>query len=78
MITKKKCDKSFGQDACKGVALRKFILGCSIDSMPLMTPFCAESVGLSFDWYWFHIFESVVVCACALPLALARAMQLGI
>jgi hypothetical protein len=44
-----KCVECFGQDACNGVALREFNLGCSIDSMPLTTPLCAGSFGLFFD-----------------------------
>jgi hypothetical protein len=45
----KKCDECCGQDACKGVALREFIRGCSIDLMPLMTRLCTESFGISYD-----------------------------
>ena len=49
LILTMQCDECFGQDACKGVALREFILDCSIDSMPWMNVCCRESFGLSFD-----------------------------
>ena len=55
-------------------ALREFILGCSIDSLPSMTVFCRAKFGLSFDvfldtsfpesfefldMHWIHIFPKL-------------------